>query len=174
MTSVPDVHNRADPPVNRADIVLLAIVGAVIVGALFFRQSDGTERTAAVPAAVAPKTRRQPSAPRYFIPQAAKEDVKRDLRQVVSLQEMFFVDSTHYAKDMSQLNGGRPLSPTSKTRITIIWADARGWAATATSDWLGGANCVVWMGTVPDSVRPRTHLQQREFRGREPACDGDF
>lgn len=171
---MPNASRRDDPPINRADIALLGIVAIVIVGALFFRQSDGTERAVAAPSTVAPKTGRQPRGPRFFIPQGAKEDVKRDLRQVVTLEEMFFVDSEHYAKDVSQLNGGRTWNPTSKTKITILWADRRGWAATATSDWLGGATCVVWIGTVPDSVRPRTHRQQREVRGGEPACDGDY
>jgi hypothetical protein len=164
----------AGPPANRTDIVLLAVVAIVIVGALLFRQSDGTERAARTPVRQAPRVAQQPGVARFFIPQKAKEDVKRDLRELLPLQEMFFADSAHYAKDVSQINGGRPWNPTSKTKITIVWADARGWAATATSDWLGGATCVIRLGAVPESVRPRTHFQQREGHDAEPACDGDL
>ena len=174
-TRVPNAGSqRSDPPINRTDIALLAVVGIVIVGALLFRGSDGTERAAPAPPTVAPKTGRQPGVARFFIPQGAKDDVKRDLRQVVALQEMFYADSVHYAKDVSQLNNGQLWNPTSKTRITIVWADGRGWAATATSDWLGGATCVVRVGAVPDSVRPRTHFSQRDGHEAEPACDGDY
>lgn len=169
---MPNAGKRdADAPVNRTDIVLLAVVAVVIVGALLLRQSDGTERAKTGVLRQAPQaTESSPAAP-FFVPPGAKDEVKRDLRQLVSLQEMFFVDSAHYANDVSLLGEGRPWRPAS--RIRIVWADRRGWAATATGNWLGAATCVIRLGIVPDSVRPRTHLQQREGPEALPLCDGD-
>ena len=172
-----DATGQADSPVRRSawiDVAFLAVVIGVIVAAGFFRSASRTDRGA--PAEAGPAWTTGPEASRSPLPFAVpgvRADVKTDLRNLVTAEEMFFSDSVHYTADLSSLEISGRLSLTSGARIRIVWATQAGWAAVAEGGRLGGASCVVRIGPVPDSLRPRTRLQQREGDEGAPRCDGD-
>jgi hypothetical protein len=158
----------------RTDAAFLALVVGVIIAAAFFRSASRTDRGA--PAEAGPAWTTGPEAKRSPLPFAipgVRRDVKSDLRNLATVQEAFFADSIHYSADVSTLEISNGLSLTSGARIRIVWATETGWAAVAEGGRLGNATCVVRIGPVPDSLRPRTRLQQREGQEGEPRCDGD-
>jgi hypothetical protein len=156
------------------DVVFLVVVIGVIIAAILFRRTHRTERTAPAKtdAAAATVPQGRSGAIPFAIP-GARDDVKRDLRNLVTAQEWVFADSIHYVDDISLLTRERGLILTSGATIRIVWADAMGWAATAESVRLGGGSCVIRLGPVPDSLRPRTKVQHREGEEAMPRCDGD-
>jgi hypothetical protein len=172
-----DATGRPDSPVRRSvwiDAAFLAVVVGVIIAAAFFRSASRTDRGA--PAEAGPGWTTGPEARRSPLPFAipgARDGVKADLRNLVIAEEVFFSDSVHYTADLSSLETSGRLSLTSGARIRIVWATQAGWAAVAEGGPLGGASCVVRIGPVPDSLRPRTRLQQREGQEGAPQCDGD-
>jgi hypothetical protein len=172
-----DATGQANGPVRRSvwiDVAFLIVVLGVIIAAAFFRSANRTDRGA--PAEAGPAWTAGPAAKRnpwpFAIP-GVRDAVKRDLRSLVTAQEMFFADSIHYATDVASLETWARLSLTSGAKIQIVWASQAGWAAVADGGRLGNASCVVRIGPVPDSLRPRTKLQQREGQEGEPRCDGD-
>ena len=172
-----DETGQPNSPVKRSvwiDVAFLVVVLGVIIAAAFFRGASKTDRGA--PAEAGPAWTAGPEAKRNPLPFAipgVRDAVKRDLRNMVSAQEMFFADSIHYATDISSLETWARLSLTSGAKIRIVWATEAGWAAVADGGRLGSASCVVRIGAVPDSLRPRTRVQQREGQEGEPRCDGD-
>jgi hypothetical protein len=155
-------------------VVLLVVVIGVIVAAILFRRTHRTDRAAPAKtdAAAATVPQGRSGATPFAIP-GARDDVKRDLRNLVTAQEWVFADSMHYVDDVSLLTRERGLILTSGATIRIVWADGVSWAATAESARLGGGSCVIRLGTVPDSLRPRTKIQHREGEEAIPRCDGD-
>jgi hypothetical protein len=156
------------------DVVFLVVVIGVIIAAILFRRTHRTERAtpARTDAAAATVPQGRSGAIPFAVP-VARDDVKRDLRNLVTAQEWVFADSIHYVDDISLLTRERGLILTSGATIRIVWADAMGWAATAESVRLGGGSCVIRLGPVPDSLRPRTKVQHREGEEAMPRCDGD-
>jgi hypothetical protein len=172
-----DARGQADGPVRRSvwiDVAFLIVVLGVIIAAAFFRTASRTNRGAPVEAGPAwtagTEAKRNPWP--FAIP-GVRDAVKRDLRNLVTAQEMFFADSIHYSTDISSLETWARLSLTSGAKVRIVWATQAGWAAVADGGRLGSASCVVRIGAVPDSLRPRTRVQQREGQEGEPRCDGD-
>ena len=159
---------------SSTDVILLVVVVGVIIAAVLFRRTHSTERSAPAntDAAAAAVPQGRPGAIPFAIP-GARDDVKRDLRNLVTAQEWVFADSIHYVDDIAVLTRERGLILTSGATIRIVWADAMGWAATAESVRLGGGSCVIRLGPVPDSLRPRTKVQHREGEEAVPRCDGD-
>jgi hypothetical protein len=156
------------------DVVFLVVVIGVIIAAILFRRTHSTERAAPAKtnAAAATVPQGRSGAIPFAIP-GARDDVKRDLRNLVTAQEWVFADSIHYVDDVFLLTRERGLILTSGATIRIVWAGEAGWAATAESVRLGGGSCVIRLGTVPDSLRPRTKIQHREGEDAMPRCDGD-
>jgi hypothetical protein len=156
------------------DVVFLVVVISVIIAAILFRRTHRTEHAAPAKTDAAAAT--VPEGRRGGIPFAipgARDDVKRDLRNLVTVQEAVFADSIRYVDDISLLTRERGLILASGATIRIVWADGVGWAATAESARLGSGSCVIRLGTVPDSLRPRTKIQHREGEDAIPRCDGD-
>jgi len=156
------------------DVVFLVVVIGVIIAAILFRGTHRTDRArpAKTGAAAATVPESRPGGIPFAIP-GARDDVKRDLRNLVTAQEWVFADSIHYVDDVFLLTRERGLILTSGATIRIVWADAMSWAATAESVRLGGGSCVIRLGPVPDSLRPRTKVQHREGEEAIPRCDGD-
>ena len=156
------------------DVAFLVVVLGVIFAAVLLRGASRTDRGAPAQAgpgwAAAPEAKRNPWP--FAIP-GVRDAVKRDLRSLVTAQEMFFADSIHYATDVASLETWARLSLTSGAKVRIVWASQAGWAAVADGGRLGSASCVVRIGAVPDSLRPRTRVQQREGQEGQPRCDGD-
>jgi hypothetical protein len=175
MTSDAGLPNGADNASGarstRIDLVFLAVVAAVIAAAVLFRGSVLKERPASTTNSRAAAALVQPELPVLSAP-GARDDVKHDLRNIVTLQEVFFVDSNRYADDVSVLAASRGLSVTSGARFRITTSPS-GWAAVAEGGRLGNATCVVWVGGVPDSIRPRTRIQHRVGLEAQQVCDGD-
>lgn len=158
----------------QTDAVLLALVVGVIIAAAFFRSADRTDRGA--PAEAGPAWTAGPEARRSPVPYAVpgvREDVKNDLRELATAQEVFFSDSLHYTADVALLEARLRLNLKAGSLIRIVWASETGWAAIAEGGRLGNASCVNWVGPVPESLRPRTRLQHRESQEGAPRCDGD-
>lgn len=158
---------------RRKDVALFAVVVVVIVMAMLFRSWHTTERGPRAPSGARGSGGPRPSGSSFFAVPGANNGVKTDLRNIAVLQEVFFADSIHYASDLAQLTLTRPLRLTSGANIRILWGSAAGWAAVAEGGPLVGGSCVVRIGAVPDSLRPRTKLQHREGAEAEPRCDGD-
>ena len=172
-----DETGQADGPVRRSvwiDVAFLVVVLGVIIAAAFFRSASRTNRGAPAEAGPAwttgPEARRAPLA--YAVP-GVRADVKQDLRDLATAQEVFFSDSLHYSADVPLLEARLRLNLRSGSLIRIVWASETGWAAIAEGGRLGNASCVTWVGPVPDSLRPRTRLQHRESQEAVPRCDGD-
>lgn len=167
-----DSERSAGTRSRRIDLMFLALVVILIVGAVLFRGAPRTERGPPTPAGPSPAAPGRAGAAPFAVP-GARDAVKRDLRNLATAQEMFFSDSARYAKDVSELQLMRGLALTSGAHVRITWGSPAGWAAVADGWQLGGSTCVVRIGAVPDSVRPRTKLQNREGLEAEPRCDGD-
>jgi hypothetical protein len=154
--------------------MFLVVVVGVIAAAAFFRSASRTDRGAPVEAGPAWTTGPEgKKSPLPFAVPGVRDAVKADLRNLVVTQEAFFSDSTRYSADVSTLETFSRLRLTSGARMRIVWATEAGWAAIAEGGPLGAASCVVRIGPVPDSLRPRTRLQQREGEEGAPRCDGD-
>ena len=172
-----DATGQDNNPVRRSvwvDVAFLVVVLGVIIAAALFRGASRTNRGA--PAEAGPAWTTGPDARRSPLPFAipgVRDAVKGDLRNLVTAEEVFFSDSVRYTADLSSLEILGRLSLTSGARIRVVWATQAGWAAVAEGGRLGSASCVVRIGPVPDSLRPRTRLQQREGEEGAPRCDGD-
>jgi len=116
------------------DVIFLVVVIGVIVAAILFRGTHRTERAtpAKTGAAAATVPEGRPGGIPFAIP-GARDDVKRDLRNLVTAQEWVFADSIHYVDDVSLLTRERGLILTSGATIRIVWADAMSWAAARAS-----------------------------------------
>lgn len=90
---------------------------------------------------------------------------RADLRNLVTAQEAYFADNAKYARDLSLLRW-----PSAGSTITLVVAEDRGWAATATRPDMQGS-CVMWVNVAEDK-RPRTSPSGRTAREGEAVCDG--
>ncbi len=78
--------------------------------------------------------------------------MKADLRNLATAEEAFFYDSTTYTGSKTSLGNYRE---TSGVTVSIISADAKGWAADATH--IGtGRRCALYTGNVPAPPAPAT------------------
>lgn len=90
--------------------------------------------------------------------------LKASLDRLVTAQEGFYYDSTHYAAALRAL-------PTMKlptgVRVQLFNPDRRSWWAIATHDGLPGRRCVVWVGTAPGVLPADARAPEDETK---PLC----
>lgn len=152
------------------DVALVAVVIGIIVAATVLRGGRRTGEGASVENGPASATRPEG---RAGATPGGRDEVKRDLHNLATAEEAVFADSIRYVDDLSLLTRERGLILTSGATIRIVYAGGSGWAATAEGARLGGGSCVVRIGAVPGSVRPRTRMERREGEEAEVRCDGD-
>jgi hypothetical protein len=92
--------------------------------------------------------------------------MKKDLLRLVSANEVYFAKNQWYSDDLHALRGYHPSPGVS---VTILTADADGWAAQATSTLLPGKSCVVYVG--PLKNLPKTQADGRTGSEAVAVCD---
>ena len=75
--------------------------------------------------------------------------LKGVLDRLVTAQEGFYYDSTHYASSLRALPG---VQLPQGTHVQLFNPDSKSWWGVATHDLLPRRHCVVWVGTPPSSL----------------------
>lgn len=104
------------------------------------------------------------------VPEAAA--VKRELRNMTVVQEVYFSEHSTYASSVDEL---APLGLTLRSGATvrILHAGTTGWAAEAVRPGSEGVSCVVFVSAQPGDGPPATRRDGRRGTEGVPVCDGD-
>lgn len=104
---------------------------------------------------------------------AAMRKMTAGLRALVAAQEDWFKAHDRYGRALRRSgNGGVIVAPEPGITLELMYVTTKGWTGRATHGAVAGRSCVVFVGDVPDSRRPRTrHDSVIPSRERTPACD---
>jgi hypothetical protein len=89
------------------------------------------------------------------------------LDRLLTAQEGFFYDSSHYVGSLSALPTVR-IPPA--VHVELVNPDPRSWWGVATHGSFGGHRCVVWVGKAPASIPPELRSAENEAK---PICFDD-
>lgn len=89
------------------------------------------------------------------------------LDRLLTAQEGFFYDSSHYVGSLRALP---TVHVPSGVHVELASPDRRSWWGVATHSLLGGHRCVVWVGTAPASFPPEVRSIENEAK---PICFDD-
>jgi hypothetical protein len=90
--------------------------------------------------------------------------LKLSLDRLVTAQEGFYYDSTHYAAGLRQLP---TVTLAAGVHVQLFNPDRRSWWGIATHDRLPGRRCVVWVGTAPGVLPAEARAPEEETK---PLC----
>ena len=89
------------------------------------------------------------------------------LDRLLTAQEGFFYDSSHYVGSLRALP---TVHVPSGVHVQLVSPDRRSWWGVATHSMLGAHRCVVWVGTAPPSFPPEVRAAENEAK---PMCFDD-
>lgn len=89
--------------------------------------------------------------------------LKASLDHLVTAQEGFYYDSTHYATALRALPG---VQMPAGVNVQLFNPDRRSWWGIATHDRFPGRRCVVWVGTPPRMLPADARAPEDETRPR--------
>src|SRR6185437_10034538 len=89
------------------------------------------------------------------------------LDRLLTAQEGFFYDSSHYVGSLRALP---TVHVPSGVHVELASPDRRSWWGVAAHSLLGGHGCVVWVGTAPASFPPEVRSLENEAK---PMCFDD-
>ena len=89
------------------------------------------------------------------------------LDRVLTAQEGFFYDSSHYVGSLRALPSVH-VAP--DVHVELVNPNRRSWWGVATHAGLAGHRCVVWVGTAPDSFPAEVRAPENEAK---PMCFDD-
>lgn len=89
------------------------------------------------------------------------------LDRILTAQEGFFYDSSHYVGSLQALP---TVHVPSGVHVELASPDRRSWWGVATHSLLGGHRCVVWVGTAPASFPAEVRSLENEAK---PICFDD-
>ena len=90
--------------------------------------------------------------------------LKTSLDRLVTAQEGFYYDSTHYASSLRALPG---VQLPADIHVRLFNPDSKSWWGVATHDLLPRRHCVVWVGTPPSSLPADARAPEEETK---PLC----
>lgn len=90
--------------------------------------------------------------------------LKTSLDRLVTAQEGFYYDSTHYAAALHALP---TLKLATGVHVQLFNPDRRSWWGIATHERLPSRQCVVWVGTAPRVLPPEARAPEEETK---PLC----
>ena len=94
-------------------------------------------------------------------------EMQATLDRLLTAQEGFFYDSSHYVGSLRALP---TVHVPSGVRVELASPDRRSWWGVATHSLLGGHRCVVWVGTAPASFPAQVRSLENEAK---PICFDD-
>jgi hypothetical protein len=98
--------------------------------------------------------------------------MRSDLRNLITAQELYQTGNHAFAGDIDQLPTFHPMIG---AHVDIVSAGPDGWAAVEKLPTGAGIgrSCVIWIGAIASSDRPSTEAEHKTFPEAEVACDGD-
>ncbi|MEO5567101.1 MAG: hypothetical protein ABIR92_01325 [Gemmatimonadaceae bacterium] len=93
--------------------------------------------------------------------------VRKDLRNLVVAQEVYFTDHNRYSPDLGVLS----LQPSDSVTIKFVEVSANSWAASGSIKGKASASCVVMVGRV--AALPKTAQGNAARAEGGVLCDGD-
>ncbi len=97
----------------------------------------------------------------------------RDLKNLVVAEEAYFAVHAEYGRNFARgAIRGVDLKVSPGATVTLTYVTKQAYAARVTHDWLPGTSCVMTVGPVPQSRRPKTTAEQRApTKDGVPVCD---